>query len=162
MTDQELERFEQELRGVEPAEPPAGFMARLTDARPVVSQARSAEPKPIAPAFDWLRLLRWVMPATALLIAAGLVWVRSTPRVGRPSGQPGAEAPATLNADSVQLDQELVSSFDAVARLPDGEPVRFHCRKWMDNLVVSDKRRGVVIEQRAPRVEVVPVRFETY
>jgi hypothetical protein len=62
----------------------------------------------------------------------------------------------------VQIDQALVWSFDAVARLPSGEPIRFRCREWMDQVVLSDRDRGVVFEQRAPRVEVVPVRFETY
>jgi hypothetical protein len=70
--------------------------------------------------------------------------------------------PPPLKADSVQIDEQLVGAFDAVGRLPSGEPVRFHCREWMDNVVLRDKTRGVVIEQRTPRVEVVPVRFETY
>jgi len=71
-------------------------------------------------------------------------------------------AAAGLVADDVQVDQELVSSFDVVAKLPGGEPVRFRCQKWRDQLVVTDKNRGVEIEQSSPRVEVVPVRFETY
>jgi hypothetical protein len=67
-----------------------------------------------------------------------------------------------LKADDVQVNQELVSSFEVVAKLPGGEPVRFRCQKWRDQLVVTDKNRGVEIEQSSPRVEVVPVRFETY
>jgi hypothetical protein len=72
--------------------------------------------------------------------------------------------PATnrLIADSVKVDEELVSSFDVVAKLPSGEPVRFRCQKWNDQLVVTDTNRGVEITQSSPRVEVVPVRFETY
>jgi hypothetical protein len=60
------------------------------------------------------------------------------------------------------VDQELVSTFDVVATLPGGEPVRFRCRKWKDQLVMTDKTRGVEFEENSPRVEVVPVRFETY
>jgi hypothetical protein len=67
-----------------------------------------------------------------------------------------------LKADDVQVDQELVSSFEVVATLPGGEPVRFRCRKWEDQWVITDTNRGVEIEQSSPRVEVVPVRFETY
>jgi hypothetical protein len=62
----------------------------------------------------------------------------------------------------VQVNQELVSSFDVVAKLPTGEPVRFRCRRWKDQLVVTDKNSGIAIEESNPRVEVVPVRFETY
>jgi len=75
---------------------------------------------------------------------------------------PAAKAAPALKADNVQIDQELLSAFDTVARLPSGEPVRFRCRTWMDQVVLTDKQRGVVIEQRTPRIEVVPVRFETY
>ena len=56
----------------------------------------------------------------------------------------------------------MVASFDAVARLPGGEPVRFRCREWADDVVVRDPARGIVIERRTPRLEVVPVSIETY
>jgi hypothetical protein len=75
--------------------------------------------------------------------------------------QPLAGA-AGFKADNVQVDEELISSFDVVALLPGGEPVRFRCRQWRDQLVVTDKNHGVQIQQSSPRVEVVPVRFETY
>jgi hypothetical protein len=55
-----------------------------------------------------------------------------------------------------------MSSFDAVARLPGGEPVRFRCENWMDQVVLSDKSRGLVVENRKPRVEVVAMGYETY
>lgn len=71
-------------------------------------------------------------------------------------------AATPLKADSVQIDRQLVASFDAVARLPGGEPIRFRCREWVDEVVLQDKARGLVVEQRAPRLEVIPVRFETY
>ena len=67
-----------------------------------------------------------------------------------------------LKADDVKIDQRLVSSFDAVARLPGGEPVRFRLENWMDQVVLSDKSRGLVVEDRKPRLEVVAMGYETY
>jgi hypothetical protein len=49
-----------------------------------------------------------------------------------------------------------------VAHLPNGEPVRFLCREWRDEVILRDPARGIVIERQTPRLEVVPVRFETY
>ena len=88
----------------------------------------------------------------ALVVVASL---QSWPLTGSASG-------AGFNADAVQLSQELVSDFEAVGELPSGEPVRFHCREWNDTAVFHDSRRGLVIEQKVPRLEVVPVGFETY
>jgi hypothetical protein len=76
--------------------------------------------------------------------------------------QPSAVAEPALKADNVELDQQLVASFDAVARLPSGQPVRFRCREWADAVVMRDSASGIVVEQRTPRLEVVPVSFETY
>jgi DNA-directed RNA polymerase specialized sigma24 family protein len=67
-----------------------------------------------------------------------------------------------LEADDVEIDRRLITAFEAVATLPTGEPVRFRCSEWSDEVVLRDRARGVVIEQRTPRFEVVPVRFETY
>ncbi len=164
MNEPDLELFEQELRGLTPKQPPAEFMARLAAGRPLSEPAPPAE----APrrrqysAFDWQAILRWLMPAAALAAAIGLVWLKP---VADQSGLAGALATTSrpaLEAGSVQIDEHLVDSFDAVGRLPSGEPVRFRYQKWMDELTVRDKSRQVVIEQRIPRVEVVPVRFETY
>jgi hypothetical protein len=82
---------------------------------------------------------------------------------GKPRGQTFAVfAKPTLKTDDVEIDRRLVAAYDAVAQLPGGEPVRFHCREWADNVVLRDQVRGVVIEQRTPRMEIVPVRIETY
>jgi hypothetical protein len=67
-----------------------------------------------------------------------------------------------VKADKVEFGQDLVATFDAVARLPSGQPVRFRCRQWSDQMVMRDSSKGLVIEERTPRLEVVPVRFETY
>ncbi|HEY9175623.1 MAG TPA: hypothetical protein VI136_25370, partial [Verrucomicrobiae bacterium] len=72
-----------------------------------------------------------------------------------------AESPP-MKADQVEIDRKLLASFDAVASLPDGEPVRFRCREWVDAVTLRDSDRGVEITHRTPRLEVVPVSFETY
>src|SRR5260370_31659774 len=69
---------------------------------------------------------------------------------------------SSLKPDDVQISRELISAFDAVGQLPSGEPVRFHCRNWMDRVVWSAQDRGLVIERSTPRLEAVPVKFETY
>ena len=156
----DLDRFEQELRGLTPARPPAEFMERLGELGPPAPLQRTASRAEAR--LNWAHLFRWLVPATALVVAAGFVWFKYAPS-HRHKGRPLAVTVSPpLKADSVQIDEQLVGAFDAVGRLPDGEPVRFHCRQWMDNVVLHDKTRGVVIEQRTPRVEVVPVRFETY
>ena len=71
-------------------------------------------------------------------------------------------AAAPLKPDSVQIGKELVSSFDAVATLPGGEPVRFRCQQWVNTVVVDDTKRGLLMQSRTPRVIVVPVGLETY
>jgi hypothetical protein len=120
-----------------------------------------SETRPVSKAssgasWHWLSLWRWVAPATAVLLAGVFTWRFALSHSGRISGTP------VLKADDVQITEQLVSSFDAVARLPSGEPVRFRYQKWMDEVVMKDTKRGVVIEQRAPRVEVIPVGFDTY
>jgi hypothetical protein len=158
----DLERFESELQRREPARPPEAFMARLLTTQPAPRSRPERIVRESFEAIDCRRFWRWLVPATVLVVGAMVVW-RTALRPGVPShtGPAVADAPA-LKADDVHITEQLVSSFDAVAKLPTGEPVRFRCQKWVDQVVLSDKKRGVVIEQRTPRVEVVPVRFETY
>jgi hypothetical protein len=158
----EHELLETELRQLRPARPPETLMARLAAAQPKPADDElQTRPALQAQQTDWARLLwRWLAPAVAVLLVAAVVWRVSLPGKSEP-GRPMTAAPA-LKVDDVQIERELVSSFDAVGRLPSGEPVRFHCREWMDDLVWHDKTTGVVVEQRTPRLEVVPVRFETY
>ncbi len=157
MNDSEQNLFEQELGRLRPAAPPLELMQRLAEARPTpVSNPRnrrSATPVP------WL-ILRWLLPATAMLVAAAFAWKLIPARPGR--NQATAPVGPAVKADHVQINQELVNSFEAVAVLPGGEPVRFRCLEWVEDMTVRDKDRGLLIEERRPRVEVVPVRFETY
>ncbi len=148
----DYDQFEKELRRQKPAAAPPELLAKLAARRPSSHPVlRGAEP--VAPL--WLLFRRWLLPATAVLVTAVFLW-RFHPTV-----EERADA-APVRADEVQIDRELLASFDTVARLPGGEPVRFRCREWVDEVTVRDKERGLVIEQRAPRLEVVPVRFETY
>jgi hypothetical protein len=160
MNDREHELFEAELRRLKPAEPPEQFMARLAAAQPVSRTpsgvwSRSAR----QPGGGW-QFLRWLAPVTVAAAAVVVLLVWHPPS---PPGQPViASVRPALKADNVEVDQELVAAFDAVARMPGGEPVRFRCREWLDNVVLRDSTQGVEVERSTPRLEVVPVRFETY
>jgi hypothetical protein len=163
MTEHEINEFEQQLRQVKPAKLPEEFATRLRTTEPKL--VAGPEAKPVTAAFpEYLRMLRmslrWLIPATAMAVAVMVAWQGSQPSARHPRGS-GA-APATMKADDVKIDRRLVSSFDTVARLPGGEPVRFRCENWMDQIVLSDKSRGLVVENSRPRLEVVPVGFETY
>jgi len=112
--------------------------------------------RPLGPQF-----LKWLVPAGALA-AALVVVLRVVPSQNiKPAVSPSA-VPGILKADDVQIDHELVSTFDAVAQLPSGPPVRFHCREWMDQVVLDDSKRGITVTERRPRVEIIPVGYETY
>jgi hypothetical protein len=159
LKEHEQERFEAELRRTLPAPLPTYFMARLQAAKSGAEPARATRHQPVP---DWLRWsLRWLAPAIAVVVAALLVAREQFNSASMDDHGPLVAA-AGLKADDVKVDQELVSSFDVVATLPGGEPVRFRCRQWKDQLVVTDKNSGVEIEQNSPRMEVMPVRFETY
>jgi hypothetical protein len=161
VNEHELERYEAELRRTPPARLPEHFMARLQASKPCPEPARRT-PIEAAPEWTrWWRLGRWLAPAMAVAVV-GLLLARGKFNSESIADKKPLVAAYGLKADDVQVDQELVSSFDVVATLPGGQPVRFRCRQWKDQLVVTDKSRGVEIEQNSPRVEVVPVRFETY
>jgi hypothetical protein len=160
MNDFDQEKFENELRGLKPAPPPGEFVARLIESRPLPQPELRREPRRPLTFNRWLPLFRWLVPAAALVMVAGAVW-RWTPKTTA-SGDTATAASAGLKADDVQVGRELVSAFDAVTKLPTGEPVRFRCRQWMDEVVLRDKESGMVIQQRTPRVEVVAVRYDTY
>jgi|SRR5271157_3183415 len=171
MTDHEQDNFERQLRRLRPAKPPEDMAARMLAAEPT----RETGIERVAPApsiSDYLRTLRrlpgWLIPASVMALAVTVAWHASLPVANRTSTSVSGTAASTgaakplLKADDVKIDQRLVSSFDAVARLPGGEPVRFRCENWMDQVVLSDKSRGMVIENRKPRVEVVAMGYDTY
>jgi hypothetical protein len=126
---------------------------------PTVPQPSTLNPQPL-----WWLLLRWLTPAAAVaaLVAALLAWWPH----GQGERQQAKAATATAKLgsrpDEVEIDQQLVGLFDAVAQLPSGQPVRFRCRQWSDEVVLRDPTGGLVVERRTPRLEVVPVRLEVY
>lgn len=160
MMQEEQERLEASLRQILPAAPPPDLVERLR-AAPVEAQAISR--RATVRTFRWRdvfvgwRGLAVAVPASAVMLIAWL-GLRS---VAMPDKVKSSDA-SGIRADAVQVDHSLVASFDTVAQLPDGEPVRFRCREWQDNVVIHDDAHGVVISKSSPRVEVVPLRFETY
>ena len=163
MNGLEQEKMEAELRRVTPARLPANLMNRLVAAKPPVKAQPPARRFTDSGPHSWLRNLRWLMPATAVTaVAVVAVWRADL----LPPGALRAPAPNVIAASSkggdVKIDRELLSSFDAIGRLPDGEPVRFRCQNWMDQVVLRDQKSGLVVQQRTPRMEITPVRFETY
>ncbi len=162
MKDHEQLLGEDELRRMRPAATPPELTQRLLAARP--SRQPALQP-PTRRAPEWRAVLRWLVPVTAsaaAVVLAVLVWRSLGPSSSFESSRSTADAGPAVKADDVEIGQQLVSSFDTVARLPSGEPVRFRCREWMDEVILRDKEEGLTIEQRTPRVEVIPVRFETY
>jgi hypothetical protein len=161
VNDHELERFESELRRARPARLPDQLAERLNSGKPGIEASSRKENFAERSQPGRWRMLWWVAPALAAS-AVGLLVARPKSHSESPSNKVVVAATHMPKADEVQLDQELVSTFDVVAKLPGGEPVRFRCRKWNDHLVVTDTNRGVEIVQNSPRMEVVPMRFETY
>ena len=163
MNDGNHELFEAELRKLTPARPPTELMRKLAApdrfGSPAIPQPSSINYQP-----TWRRLMCWLAPAAAVGAVAItlLLWRWSRPENEASGSAPVAADKPVLKADDVEFDQQLVASFDAVARLPSGQPVRFRCREWSDEVVLRDSVSGIVIEQRTPRLEVVPVSFETY
>ncbi len=155
---------ERDLQTLRPAKAPAALLARLEAAlrpAPAPAPARRVVSSPESQPWTWLR---WVAPATvgAALVIALLAWKPWTARVA-PTPKQVSHAPTPApKVEEVELDRQLVDVFDAIARLPDGERVRFRCREWSDDLLLRDSASGVEVEKRAPRLEIIPIRFETY
>jgi hypothetical protein len=187
MNARDNDLLEAELRRLSPAPPPAELMTRLLEAGARGSEmpaslgarqrigaphdpaapnraANLPQPSTLNPQPLWWLVLRWIAPAAAVaaLIAAVLVWWPPSAGLRSQAQPPVASSQAAPKAEAIEIDQQLVALFDAVAELPGGQPVRFRCREWTDDVVVRDPARGLVIERRTPRLEVVPVRFETY
>lgn len=161
MNELENELFEVELRRFKPARLPDELQSRLAAPPPMRSREFETRERLRVWRLDWSLWLRWLAPVMAVAVALLVVvlqWNR-----GRNSAPPTtAAAVPTLKADQVEIDRQLLGSFDAVANMPDGEPVRFRFQQWMDAITLRDSVRGVEVVQRTPRIEVVPVGFATY
>jgi len=136
-------------------------MERLRTAKLCAQPEVRREPRGFFERFGWVAGLRWAMVAPVVIaVICCSIWVKSRVDAGAAKLVPADSL--AVKPDIVRVNHALVSSFDAVAELPGGEPVRFRCQKWMDGIEMKDASRGLVIEQNTPRVEVIPVRFETY
>ena len=158
MNDRDSELFEAELRKLAPAKLPDNLRIQLMSAGHAPRSERGL-PERSGPAGAGWRWLRWLAPATA---AAAVALALASRWAGPSAPSVLAVVRPTLRAHDVEIDQQLVAAFDTVARMPDGAPVRLRCREWADQVVLQDSARGVVVEQNAPRLEVVPVGFEIY
>jgi hypothetical protein len=164
MTEFDPERFEAELHALRPAKPPRTTLTRLTAE---LSARGERHPLPLANRKSgpgWLGLLRWLTPAAAAVAAAVVLLEKhaSSPQI-QPQLHPRmASTRPALKADQVEIDRQLIANFDAIARLPSGEPMRFRCQQWIDKVSLRDSGDGLVIERTTPRIEIVPVNFETY
>jgi hypothetical protein len=148
------EDFEQELSRLRPAKVPPTLLRDLERAcGPVVGCGRPTATHERAMSSWW----RWLLPVGGVTWALlFLLWK------GEQSPARGSRSVAgEVRADQVEVDQRLVGVFDTIEPLPDGTAVRFRCRQWSDAVVLKDSVRGVTIENRTPRLEIVPVRFET-
>jgi hypothetical protein len=158
------EQFEAELKRLRPAKPPLEMLHRISvelSSQP----ARPARSGPTQrPLWNWPGLLRWGLPAGALAaLCATLYWKHQATFLAQPPNQHLASSGRpVLRADKVEIDRQWVAGFDAVAKLPSGEPIRFRCEQWMDKVQWRDSAKGLVVEQTTPRLEIVPIRFETY
>jgi hypothetical protein len=170
--DQELEAFEAELRKVKASPAPEGLISRLMAVRPTPSPTMIARVRSEPRRYAWIRLLRWLAPATALgALLVILLWRDSppvTPRTNANSQQAklGSALRSSIarpsEADEIEIGKTLLATFDAIAELPSGEPVRFRCQQWADTMVFRDRARGIAVERSTPRLEIVPVSLETY
>ncbi len=160
MSDSELEMLENELKKLKPARLREESLARLAGAR---LEGRAPASVSIAGWFqNWRQRLAWLATAAAAAAIMALVVTRDG-MARRPTHRSVASgANPTLKADKVEVDENLVTAFDAVGQLPNGEPVRLRCRQWMDAVKMSDSAQGVSIERKVPRFEVVSVRYDTY
>lgn len=162
--EKEFEQFEENLRRIAPAKVPADLAGRLRAARVVAPRQKELQSPRVSRWVHWLAGWRGLAVATPAVALGVFLWLAARPGT-EPVTRPGKIEPADsigIKASNVQVGHSLVASFDAVAQWPDGEPVRFRCRQWQDDVVIHDNKDGVVISQSTPRVEVVPVRFESY
>ena len=154
----EIDPFEAELQKLRPARAPEDLLGRLASCKKI----RDAE-NGVPTGGAWRLWLRWLAPATALVLGFVVLVLHSLdsqePRQQKTLIQ---SSKPSLQSENVEFDQQLVAAFDAVARLPGGEPVRFRCREWRDLVTVRDPARGLVIEQQTPRLEITPVSYDIY
>jgi hypothetical protein len=155
MNESEEKRFEESLRGIQPAPTPEQFMLRLLSVQPE-ARLRLEKAAPRSTGFRWTGLLRWAVPVAATGAVVAGIW-----RANLPPSRSLAVPPA-LRVNDVHINSDLVSAFDAVGWTPSGEPVRYRCQEWVDEVEMRDTQKGLVVQRSAPRFEVVAVGYEVY
>jgi len=161
VNERDHELFEAELRRLRPAQLSDELQSRLADVSPMGTAQSQVHRPSRAPALDWWLWLRSLSPATVALLAV-LVVVFQGGTHRNPAPPAISSTTPTLKADQVEIDQQLLGSFDTVAEMPDGEPVRMRVNQWMDEVTLRDSASGVEVVQRTPRIKVVPVSFAVY
>jgi hypothetical protein len=171
MNDPDLDLLESELRKLNPAKAPEQLLARLDR---TLSRAAASVPviRHTAPSLRLTtqRLLWWLVPSAGVaLVAWTMVWQTRPPFTPLPTGRVGQIRPSqpeiiatTEPATPLKIAHKLLDEYEAVADVPGNGPVRFRCLEWEDLVVLRDPGRGIAIERRTPRFEVIPVAFESY
>jgi hypothetical protein len=162
MNEFDPEQFEAELKTLRPASPPPLMLEHLEEKLPFRSRGlaryllwRSVRREP----GHW----RWFTAAAGATAAVFLLFVLANDRPVSPDNRPRFTASRSgFKADKVEIDRQLIANFDAVARLPSGEPIRFRCEQWTEKVRLRDSGAGLVLEQTSPRLQIVPVSLEVY
>jgi len=164
MNDVEMDRFERELRQLNPATPPPPLVDRLAIEPDCSSDHHSHVDEPPATSaggMRWANWIRWLAPIAGTAVVAAVFWLHRT-----------GERPVSVRRDTVaadqwmpeeiEVDRQLMVAFEGVARLPDGMPFRFRYYGWDEEFVARDASGTVEVRQRQPRAEIVPVTMAVY
>jgi len=166
MIDFDPQQFENELETLKPAKPSQQSLQRIRAELTYTSKFAVPSGLPATTAINWNSIFRWFAPVTAAAAIAVLLLLHfhrteiKTPPKSRPVAS--SSTMPVLRADKVEIDRQFVADFDAVTELPNGQPLRFRCEQWLDKVRLRDSAAGLMIERTTPRVEIVPVRFDTY
>ena len=151
MNELDPDFFEAELRKLNPAPPPENFMARLSDALPAARPSARPLPKQGVRGTRWSltlpHLLRWAAPAaiTGVLLVVLAIRQSSAPATKSNPGTPPDPMGTVVNADDVEIDQQLVATF------PTWEDVR----DAPTNSVAETIRTGGLANIKAVRIQEV-------
>src|SRR6185436_2215624 len=112
--------------------PPSDFLVRCGHA--LESEVFHQKTTRSVQRFNFVRLLRWLAPLTAAAAIAALFFIKfsSDSSIKSQNAVIPIKPEQAMKADNVEIVEQLVATFDAVAHLPDGAPVRFRCSEWFD------------------------------
>jgi hypothetical protein len=164
MSEFDPEQFDKKLQTLRPAKPSPQLLEQIRVQLRAQSKPASRSVRLATFQLRWNLAWRWLVPASALaVILAFVLFAQSAARRPETPPQPTtASKQPTLKADKVEIDRQLVADFETISETPGGQPMRFRCEQWLDRVRLRDTAAGLTIERTTPRVEIVPVRFETY